>query len=163
MQTPKGYSATQIGLHWIVVALLGFQYLFNDAMGAAWRAFRRGLPDGMTAMAWAHILVGIAIFALVAWRLALRARRGAPALPEGGNPVLDRIAMATHALLYLLLVLIPVSGLVAWYGGVGLAAEAHEVMKTILLALMGLHIVGALYHQLVLRDGLMMRMKRPAD
>jgi len=163
MQTPKGYSATQIGLHWIVVALIGFQYLFNDAMGAVWHAFRREQQVDMTTMAWAHIVVGVSIFALVAWRLLLRARRGAPALPEGGNPVLDKIAMATHALLYLLLVLIPLSGLVAWYGGVGAAAEAHEIMKTVLLALMALHVVGALYHQFILRDGLMLRMKRPVE
>ena len=43
------------------------------------------------------------------------------------------------------------------------AAEAHEIMKALLMLLVGLHIAGALYHQFVLRNNLIGRMKRPAD
>ena len=40
-------------------------------------------------------------------------------------------------------------------------AEAHELMKPLLLILEGLHVLGALYHQFVLKNGLIDRMKRP--
>jgi len=43
------------------------------------------------------------------------------------------------------------------------AAEAHEVMKALLMVLAGLHVVAALWHQFWLKDGLLLRMKQPLD
>ena len=48
----------------------------------------------------------------------------------------------------------------AWFGGVDLAAQGHNVLKIVLLALVALHVLGALYHQFVLKDGLINRMRR---
>ena len=39
-------------------------------------------------------------------------------------------------------------------------AQGHNVMKIILLALVALHVIGALYHQFILRDGTLARMRR---
>ena len=51
----------------------------------------------------------------------------------------------------------------AWFGGIDPAAEVHEVLRIVLLALVGAHVLAALWHQFWLKDGLMLRMKQPAD
>ena len=157
-----GYSRAQILLHWIVALLIVPQFLLHDPMKDAWRAFRRGEEIAFHPLVAAHVFAGIAILLLVVWRLTLRARRGAPEPPESEHPALKLVAKATHAGLYLLLVLLTVSGGMAWFGGVEVAGEAHEVMKTLLLALVVLHVAGALFHQFVLKTNLMDRMKRAA-
>ena len=58
------------------------------------------------------------------------------------------------------LVLIVAAVAAAWFGGVDLAAQGHNVLKIVLLALVALHVLGALYHQFVLKDGLINRMRR---
>ena len=160
---PQGYSRAQILLHWIVALLIVPQFLFHDAISDAWDAARRGVETaGIDPLVPAHVFGGLAIFALVLWRLGLRARRGAPPPPEAEHPALKLVAKLTHGALYLLLVLLPVSGAAAWFGGVDGAADGHEVMKTLLLALVVLHVLGALFHQVVLKTDVLSRMKRPA-
>jgi cytochrome b561 len=58
------------------------------------------------------------------------------------------------------MILMPVSGSVAWFGGVEAAAQGHNILKIALLALIALHVAGALWHQFVLKDGLIARMRR---
>lgn len=162
MTEPTGYSRPQIRLHWIVALLIVPQFVLHDGISAAWRALGQGQELPFSPLVPLHVLGGVLIAALVLWRIVLRLRRAAPALPEGGHPALDLVAKLTHAGLYALLLGLPLSGAVAWFGGVHAAGDAHEVMKTLLLALVALHVVGALYHQFVLKDGLMQRMKRAA-
>lgn len=35
MKQTSGYSATQIGLHWIVTVLVAGQYIFKDSIASA--------------------------------------------------------------------------------------------------------------------------------
>ena len=107
-----------------------------------------------------HVAGGIIVLLLVLWRLSIRRRRGVPDLPPNGNPVLDVIAKWTHSLLYLAMLLVPISGAAAWFGGAEAAGEAHGMFFNILLALVILHSFGAIYHQYIKKDGLMDRMKR---
>jgi cytochrome b561 len=56
----------------------------------------------------------------------------------------------------------PISGLVAWFGGVEPAAMAHAgPLRLLLIGLVLLHIAGALVQQFALRSGVLMRMFRP--
>ena len=73
------------------------------------------------------------------------------------------MVMVTIGSLGAVMVLAPVSGLVAWYGGVEAAAEVHELFKPALILLVLGHVAAALYHQFILKDGLLLRMKRPLD
>ncbi len=159
MAEVKGYSRTQILLHWGIVLLLIVGYVSSDAMKAAWFALHEG-RDAFGNTAAAHLWTGIAVLVLALLRLALRLRRGAPDLPEGGHPVADLVARLTHLGLYLAVVLIPAAGLAAWFAGIDAAGELHEVLFNVLLALTALHVAGALYHQYVLKDGLIRRMMR---
>jgi cytochrome b561 len=155
------FSPTQIVLHWLVALLVLAQFLNDSAISRAFGAMMRGGAEIAASPAVvAHIVVGVAIFAFALWRSALRLTRGAPPAVAGEPRVLRAAAKATHGLLYLLLLLLPVSGLVAWFGANGAAAGAHGALKTVLLLLVLLHVAGALYQQVVLRSGALSRMVR---
>ncbi|MDO5706398.1 MAG: cytochrome b/b6 domain-containing protein [Paracoccus sp. (in: a-proteobacteria)] len=89
------------------------------------------------------------------WRIALRLS-SPPAPPV--TTLAERVGGVVHWALYAVLILTPLSGGVAWFGGQEGAAEAHETLTGALLALTGLHVTGALYHQFIVKDGLLSRM-----
>lgn len=155
-----GYSALQIVLHWLAALVIMQQFVFEDAISGAWRATRQGLAVAFDPMILAHVVGGGLGLLLVLWRLYLRRGATVPAATTGGEAQ-EMVARLTHLGLYAVMLLMPVSGAVAWFLGVGLAAEVHEVLKVALLALVALHVAGALYHQFVLKDGLLNRMRRP--
>ncbi|MEJ2034868.1 MAG: cytochrome b/b6 domain-containing protein [Maritimibacter sp.] len=95
------------------------------------------------------------------WRLAIKAKRGAPALPENEPPLLKLAAQSAHLGLYGLMLLVPVAGLMAWFGQMGWAAELHEVMTTLLELLAILHVIGALYQHFYLKTDVLNRMRKP--
>jgi cytochrome b561 len=157
---PKGYSSAQIGLHWIIALLIALQFLFNEPMGEAFDSALRGTVPPFSWAVWAHIAGGIAILALVLWRVALRRSRGAPPPPEGEGSLLGRAATLGHWALYALILLLPVGGLIAWFGGVELAGDAHGLLSNVLLFVVAVHVAAALWHQFWLKDHLLRRMMR---
>lgn len=161
MPNPTGYSASQIWLHWIVALLIVLQFVLNEPISEAWRAMGRGEEVAFSPLIAAHVFGGLAVLALVLWRLVLRVTRGAPQPPAEESATLRLLSKATHGLLYLLLIGMPVSGALAWFGGVKAAAGGHEVLKSLMLVFVALHVVGTLYHQFVLKTNLLVRMKRP--
>lgn len=148
------YTKRQIILHWIVTLLIAAQYLFADGIE---HAFEQWMETGQKDMAagMPHAIPGLLILIFAIWRLSIR--RTAPAAPQG-DALRDKIAKLTHWGLYALMLLMPISGMAAWMGGIAPAAAMHNLGKLILLALIALHVIGALYHQFVLRDGLLSRM-----
>ncbi len=162
--TPRGYSALQIGLHWIVAALVALQFLASEGIESAWRAFVRQQPvEPWSVGVVLHVTAGLLILAFVIWRITLRLTRGAPASPDGEPRIMRIIAHATHGLLYLLLIGLPISGSAAWFLGVEPAIAAHLLGKTVLLVLIGLHVAGALFQQFVMRSDVLKRMLVTAD
>lgn len=157
---PSHYSRAQIALHWVVFLLIALQYLFHDAILEAWDTLRDGGEIAFSPLVAAHVFGGLLILALVLWRLALRLTRGAPPLPEEEPAPLKLIAQLTHLGLYALMLLMPVTGALAWFGGIGSMADVHGLLRLLLLALVALHVAGALYQQLVLKTDIMSRMKR---
>lgn len=157
----QGYSRTQIALHWVILLLIAAQFLFHDAIADGWDKIEDGLEVGFSPMIAQHIATGVLILILLIWRIVLRVKHGAPEIPADEPAVLKLVARATHGLLYLLLLLLPLSGIAAWFGGAEQAAEGHEVMKTLLLVVIGLHVLGALYQQFVLKSDVLGRMTRP--
>ncbi|MDF1854520.1 cytochrome b/b6 domain-containing protein [Pseudooceanicola sp.] len=157
---PTHYSRLQIILHWLVAGLILLQFLANDWIGAAWHVFQDTGVKTQTFGALLHIIPGIAVLLFAIWRIALRLIRGVPPLPAGGNPLMNKVANWTHLALYVLIVLTPLSGMAAWGGEIKIAAEVHDLLTSLILILIGLHTVAALFHQFVLKDGLMDRMRR---
>ncbi|MGV6812709.1 MAG: cytochrome b [Brevirhabdus sp.] len=160
MAHPTGYSRTQIMLHWLMAALITLQFILHEPIAQAWEAFEQGREVAFNPLIAQHVFGGLLVLLLVVWRLSIRLRRGAPPPPEQEHPVLKMAAHGTHWLLYALMFLMPVSGAAAWFGAVQAAAEAHEVMKFVLLLLVALHVAGALMHRFVLKTAVMQRMVR---
>jgi cytochrome b561 len=157
-----GYSRAQIILHWLIAALILFQLLVHDGIEEAWRASHMGVAEAGNPLP--HIVVGSAVLILAAVRLVIRLRHGAPPAPAGQPAALGLLASAVHWGIYVLLFLIPISGLVAWFGGVQGAALVHGgPLRLLLIALVLVHIVGALVQQFLLRSDVLMRMFRPGN
>jgi cytochrome b561 len=163
MPALKGYSARQIRLHWIVTILIVLQFVLHEPMSEAWEGIEDGLSPATNWLVLSHIAGGGLVLIFALWRLALRATRGVPPAPDAEPPLLRTAAHLGHLALYALMILMPISGLAAWFGGIEAAAEGHEVMKVALMALVAVHVLAALWHQFWLKDGLLLRMKRPLD
>lgn len=157
---PKGYSRTQIILHWAIFLLIAFQYLNHEYIAETWKRLQAGEPTAFSPLVLSHVVAGLLVFALVLWRVALRLGRGAPALPAEEPAPLRLAARATHLGLYLLILLMPVTGALAWFRDLSAMAWLHETGRLALLALVLLHVCGALYQQFVLKTDVMGRMKR---
>jgi cytochrome b561 len=160
---PTGYSPVQVALHWIVVVLVAFQFLAHEGIEESWRAFLRSEmpPAGAWVLAYLHVAAGISVLLLALIRIYLRLTRGAPAPPADEPRLLQLTAEAVHGSIYLLLLVLPLSGAVAWFLGVEIAGDVHELLQNVLLGMIALHIAGALFQHFVLRSQVLMRMLRP--
>lgn len=160
MLSPSGYSRLQIILHWTVAALIIVQLTVNSDMQ---QAFAQRLADGAlpeNVGATFHAVVGIAILVLAILRLGVRRFHGVPLPPKGNHPLLNLLSHATHLLLYGFLFFMPISGAVAWFGGIETAGVLHELGRFILIPAILLHIGGAVVEELVLGNRVVRRMIR---
>jgi len=156
-----GYSRLQIILHWVVVILLAIQWLSGDAMTRAMELLAAheapALPGFLLINL--HMFSGLCIWLLVCWRLYRRWLQ--PVAAPAGVPVwLWRVAEVSHTAFYLLLLVLPLTGLLAYYEWLSLAAFWHQLAGKLMLALFLLHMAALLLH-LARRDGSWRRMIRP--
>lgn len=158
MKVTSGYSGAQIALHWLIAGGVLFNYIVSSGMGRALRQ-RLEAAEVTVPVAGPHVWVGAAVMALVVLRIGLRLLRGGPA-PEKG--ALGKAASAAHGLLYVLMLAVPVSGAMAWFGGVNAAGDPHGMLANLLILLAGAHALAALFHHYVMKDGVLRRMLRPA-
>ena len=168
------YTSTAKAFHWLTVALLLVQF------GIAWTMpeIKRGTgPTGL--ISW-HLSMGLLILLLIAARLVWRLTHPAPPAPTDLPSALRALSRVTHYAFYAILMVLPLLGwanasargwAVNLFGGIPLpslvakgsslgmqAGDVHMTLATILLVLIGLHVAGALYHALVLRDRTLQRM-----
>lgn len=125
-----------------------------------------------------HKSIGITLFALIIFRIFWRISHRPPAPLASLKAWERKLSTGAHHLLYLLMVAIPVSGLVMsiaskygvkWFGLDFIAGidskplreifhEVHEIAGLLLVAILALHILGALKHKFVDKDDTMKRM-----
>lgn len=171
-QPPARYSSAAILLHWVLAALLLFQ------LSLGWRLERLANVPQFIAFQ-LHKSIGILILLLSLARLGIRLAVPRPA-PVAASPALSFLASATHALLYVVMIAGPITGwimvstatvrvqtllfdLVPWphlplgHGWHEPAEVAHAVIAWLFVALVVLHVAGALRHHM-LRDDLLGRM-----
>jgi len=158
----NGYNKTQIRLHWAIFILIVLQFVLHEPIAEAWDVFEKGGDFVGGPLIAQHIIGGTLVLLLVLWRLSIRFSRGVPALPKEEPAVLKGIAHLTHWVFYALMILLPISGLVAFFGRVETAADAHELMRGLMLLFVVLHIAGALFQQFVLKTNIMDRMRTPS-
>ena len=114
------------------------------------------------------------VLVLMIPRLIIRIWSARPAAATTGSPLLDRLASIAHDSLYVIVFLMIatgwttgwlISGVFQPNGGslpdtfaVFPTFQAHAVLAALLAFLIAGHIAAALYHQVVLKDGLFRRM-----
>lgn len=156
------YSRLQIAVHWIVAVLVIANWLLGDGISHILEAQEEGQSVPSMSPAYIHITIGVTVLILMLYRLGERLRRPVETDPEDPRGVLTILGAINHWAFYALLIVIPLVGALAWFGESEAAGELHELLVNVTLALVLLHVLAALFHQFVLKDGLIGRMLRPS-
>ena len=166
------YHPLLVALHWLLAMLI----IAALALGALIMAkLPSSDPMKLEALR-SHMFGGVLILSLMLVRLFVRTRTSHPRKATTGNSLLDKVAWASHRLFYVLIIAMVASGVTMAlqaglfeiaYGGRGTLPpdlwvypirSVHYLISRLLIALIALHVAGALYHTLILRDGLLRRM-----
>ena len=169
-----GYDALAKTFHWLVVLLLAAQYTIGWLMPHVGRNTK---PEGLIAL---HLWVGALLVLILIARLAYRLFRHVPLVTQDMPRWQVVVARLTHWLLYITLAvllalgwanasargwsvtlfgIVPLPPLSPAGAPAGMAAgDIHSDFGWILLALIGLHLLAAIYHYLVRRDQILQRM-----
>lgn len=166
------YSNRMIFTHWLTLVLLVAAWFLGDSLSE--------LTDTGSATLAAyqlHLVAGGVVLLLTLLRLFFRSKDGVP--KAVGNMPMDKVAKGVHHLLYTLLFVLPLSGMATVFssdaGRALLSGDAkllpgkdvyehvfahsvHETLVTVLLVLVAIHVLGALKHQFIMKDGLIKRM-----
>ena len=160
MAERTGYSALQIGLHWLVAILVVAAYTTSDGMG---RALETRLRSGATGFEGntTHVWIGGTVFTLILIRVVVKLLHGTPAPSEASPPHLRLASVWGHRLIYLLLIAVPTLGASAWYLGIEAAGEVHDLAGNLLMVVALGHAIMVIVHEAWLGDGTIRRMMRP--
>jgi cytochrome b561 len=166
------YDLVAIALHWSIALLIVAAFILGLTVDDFLKAWDQAVVN-------AHVLIGLAVLTLTAVRIGWRISHKPPLMPNAGNLVLGRMAKLVHFLLYCLMLVVPAIGIpTLFYRGRGIdfgvfeippllsrtpeifrpLTELQEVGAYALLILALGHVLAALYHQVILRDRLMLRM-----
>lgn len=124
-----------------------------------------------------HKSFGVTIFALIIIRILWRLTHTPPALLASYKAIERKLANGAHRLLYLLMLILPLSGVIMavyskygikWFGmdfikGLDnnpmreIFKSAHEIIGLVMIAIIVIHILGALKHQFIDKDETMDR------
>ena len=154
---PEHYDRISKTLHWLVVTFVVVQFLTGPT-------FSTYPPDSSAHINLfrAHMLSGIVILVLMMTRLAWRLTNRWRPLPDGVPAPVRTLARTNHVLLYAALVIQPLLGIILispLAGRLGSWPDtAHVTLAWTILALVTLHIAGALWHGFVRRDNVLQRM-----
>ncbi len=166
----KKYSNRSIIVHWLTLVLLVAAWFLGESASDARHEGGATIANYMV-----HILVGGTVLLLTLMRITFRRADGTP--PPMGDTPMDKVAKGIHYLLYVLLFVLPLSGimqvLTSNVGKALLAGDAsllpkkfegvaahdvHEILVNVLIVLVVVHVLGALKHQFVMKDNIMDRM-----
>lgn len=174
MNADARYTRTAILLHWLVALAILCAFPLGVYM------HELPLSPRKLQLYSYHKWIGIGVLSLAALRLAWRLAHRPPPMLAGMPRWQEVSAHATHHLLYLLMLAVPLSGwlmssalgfTVVWFGVLPLPdligkdkqlgellKQVHETLNFALLALVLLHVAAALKHHFFEHDGTLARM-----
>ncbi len=179
LDTPRRYGIISRAMHWGMAYLLIWQF-FSIFL---WKAFGPAeWVKTVTSFGPYHGTVGLLIFPLVIlralWAWGNRTRR-----PRHEKSTMGRAARTGHVVLYLLMFAIPALALLRAYGNgkgwnpwglplipatgeerwwlIAPANALHSTLSWLLAALIAGHIIMALFHAIIRKDGIFSRMAGP--
>lgn len=167
------YHPLLVTLHWILALMILFSLVFG---GPRLERLQNSDPAKVDALA-GHMIFGFIVLVLMIVRLTTRVLSQKPVHVSNGSALLDHIGTWVQRLFYMLVFGVCVSGIgisvaaglpdIVFFGSENPlpknfwdypARTAHYVLTTLLLALIAVHVIAALYHQLVIQNGLISRM-----
>ena len=151
------YSNLQIWLHWIVFILIIFQYLLNEPISEAFDLRLEGKEFTQSTLIPIHIVSGGVIFLLVVTRVWIRVAEGVPSYPKENAFLLKYLSLIVHWSFYGILMLLPITGGIAWFQLSQGAGNAHQALRGLLIIFIILHVSGSLFHYLILNNNLFRR------
>jgi len=168
------YSTPAIVLHWLVALLIFVAFPLGLYMADLPLS-----PEKLKLFSY-HKWIGVTVFMLAGLRVVWRLTQKPPPLPASVAGWQRRASAVAHGLLYLLILVIPISGWLmssakgvqtVWFGVLPLPdligkdkalghllEEVHETLNYTLLALVALHVAGALQHHFIERQPFLQRM-----
>ena len=170
---PARYTPLAKTIHWLVAVLIIVQYTTAFLLP---HIGRKTAPSDIIGL---HFSMGVLIMLVMIVRLGSRILHPVALEVSDAAPWERAVAKATHWLIYLILIVSPILGwasasahslAVSMFGlplpalaapGTQWANQAGDIHGTamwVLLWLIGLHILAALYHHLLRRDGTLLRM-----
>jgi cytochrome b561 len=171
-RVPERWSGVHQLFHWSVAALVVFQLV----LGNFFMEFKDHQQPPLLPL---HVSIGVLIGLLMLGRLAWRLAHPVPPLPETLSPAQQRLARATHASLYALLLAQFVVGYLLedtfgarvhlfglplplfvgdTKGWPNLFGAIHRWIGYALVLVIALHFAGALMHEFWFRDNVLRRM-----
>jgi len=172
--TERTWGIVAKSLHWLIAILILGQLVLGAVAHEA-----RVSPLKLDLFVW-HKSIGVTILLLVILRMAWRLANPPPAPPPDISVWEERLAKAGHRLLYLLMVVVPLTGW--WVSDTSripfrlfwavpvpdilapnreaskLAADAHGMLTKLLLIVIVVHLLAALRHHFLLRNDTLLRM-----
>jgi len=186
--TKEAWGSLMRGIHWSVVALVIIQIPLGFYMVEVYEQYTKTYADDTLVMrtSMGHHTIGLLILAIAVCRLTWRWSNQTPRLPAGLKTYQLFLARCTHVFLYVVMIIYPLSGWAALSAYEGefpifffawdsvphivpqvaegerfdysFFAQIHRNLWCSGGLLLGLHIFGALWHEYILRDGILRRM-----
>ncbi|MCW8825342.1 MAG: cytochrome b/b6 domain-containing protein [Gammaproteobacteria bacterium] len=172
--TALRYNNISVILHWLVAIML-IMALFMGSTALV--ALPNDDPEKINALK-GHMIFGFLITTFMIVRLIVKLKSINPPHMNTGNALQDKLGVSVHHILYVLVILMGLSGFgTAVLAGVPeviqgvegaslpetfndlLPRLVHGIIAKLLIAIVALHFLAALYHQLILKDNIMARMK----
>jgi cytochrome b561 len=171
-RTASKYHPALAALHWVLAWFIPASLAFGFCVLAR---VPNADPRKLQMLQW-HMGLGMAIFAAMAVRLVVRWRTARPSPAGLGTPASARATGWTHLAFYVLVFGMVATGfataliarlndIVFAHSGAPLppsfdafpSFRAHGALAALLATLIALHVLGALWHGLVRRDGVLRR------
>ena len=156
-----GYSRAQIALHWIIAALiLAILFTHEEFLAIQAAQLRSGpVSVGQSVVRGLHLWGGAVVFPLAVWRTVIRVRLGVPAPPRHELRAFRSAASCTHLLFYILIFVLPVSGVLVYFCVLPSASGAiHHFGEPVLILLALAHVGASLMHHFYWKTDVLRRM-----
>ncbi len=170
--TQTSYGSVAKFFHWTIFTLVVFMLFLGFFMDDIEKPLRGTVIN-------IHKLIGITILCLMILRLLWALSNPKPVLPLGTPTWQHAAERITHFSLYAVLIAMPLSG---WIGSVAagyvphffswsltlpisqsksldeFSFTTHTVLAYTIIALVSLHVLAALYHHIIKKDDILLRM-----
>ena len=177
------YDGVAMIIHWLTAVLMIYMVFFGeDLMKSGMHAAKAGDASNATFEPSIHVSIGVTILLLTILRIVWRLTHTAPAYPASMKRYEVVGSKSLHGLFYLLLIVLPLTGWLAFgevsaelpalagttiFGAMpvpavpftaGIFSDIHSLGSNLAMFLIGVHVLAALKHQFIDKDGIFGRM-----